>query len=163
MRAAQWSRPVNVATITYIGKESNQLEDAQAGLVSDLDEILSEYPDTRRDPFDRLVRPVLHELPVKPTAVAAGVSERTIKGVRAGTTRPRRSTRERLISFTAEYTREELHADGVQAPRDDLAALAAYLDLYGGTTQVARCRSCGDPLSGRQRRWCSEACRKHHS
>jgi hypothetical protein len=156
-------RPVNVATITYIGKESNQLEDAHTGLVRDLEEILSEYPDPGRDPFDRLVRPVLQELPVQPTAEATGVSERTIKGVRAGTTRPRRSTRQQLIALTAEYARERLRATEAQAPRQDLAALAAYLNLQGRTAQVVRCQGCGDALRGRQRHWCSDRCRKHHS
>jgi hypothetical protein len=93
---------------------------------------------------------VLQELPVKVIAEGAGVSERTFKAVRAAGTRPRRPTREALIGFAADRARERLRAAESEAPRDDLAALAAYLDLHGGTKQVVRCRGCGEALHGRR-------------
>ncbi len=37
--------------IVYIGKESNRLEDVQAGIVHGVDEVLTEYPDPRHDPW----------------------------------------------------------------------------------------------------------------
>lgn len=45
-------RPVKVAAIHYIGKESNKIEEATSGLVTDLDDVLTEYFDPERDPFD---------------------------------------------------------------------------------------------------------------
>jgi hypothetical protein len=58
-------RPVTAAYITYIGKESNKLDDRQAGLIHDNEEVLNEYPDPRRDPFRTLVLPVLRDCPTK--------------------------------------------------------------------------------------------------
>jgi hypothetical protein len=40
--------------VRYVGKESNYLEERELGLVHDLDEVLTEYADPRRDPFDLL-------------------------------------------------------------------------------------------------------------
>jgi hypothetical protein len=44
-------RPVTATHITYIGKESNRLEEATAGLLHDLDEILDTYNDPALDPL----------------------------------------------------------------------------------------------------------------
>ena len=63
--------PVKVAAIHYIGKESNRIEEALSGLVTDLDDVLTEYRDREEDPFLRLVAPLLRELPVEDTAAPA--------------------------------------------------------------------------------------------
>jgi hypothetical protein len=36
-------RPVRVRSLHYIGKESNELEEVESGLVHDIDEVLNEY------------------------------------------------------------------------------------------------------------------------
>jgi hypothetical protein len=76
-------RPVKVAAIHHIGKESNRIEEAMSGLFTDLDDVLAEYHDPARDPFQRLVVPVLRELPVAQVAAGARVSARTVKRARA--------------------------------------------------------------------------------
>ncbi len=55
--------PVTATHITYIGKESNKLEDVEAGVVHDPDEVLTEYADSRHDPFRTLALPVLQHRP----------------------------------------------------------------------------------------------------
>ncbi|MGI8558533.1 MAG: hypothetical protein ACR2ND_09525 [Solirubrobacteraceae bacterium] len=148
-------RPVRALTITHIGKEANRLEDQEAGLVHDLNDVLTEYRDPKHDPFETLVRPVLREIRVCEVAAAAGVSERTIKAAGAGT-RPRAAASAALIAVAADYSRSQLLAAGSEPPPNDLAALAAYLD----DAAPAVCQGCREPLTGRQQRWCSEVCRK---
>lgn len=48
-------RPVRVHhdLIHFIGKESNKLEDVNAGLVHDIDDVLTEYIDVRHDAWER--------------------------------------------------------------------------------------------------------------
>ena len=43
--------------IRYIGKETNLLDEVLAGVRHDPEEVLSEYEDTRRDPWTSLVAP----------------------------------------------------------------------------------------------------------
>ena len=152
-------RPVRATTITHIGKEANRLEDRQAGLVHDPDEVLNEYRDRARDPFDQLVRPVLSERSVAEIATATDLSTRTIKRARAASGSPLQSTRRPLTEYAAEYARAALRGAGISPPRDDVAAIAAYLDQRRDQ-DLGMCQRCGAPLSGRQTTWCSEACRK---
>jgi hypothetical protein len=49
--------------LTYVGKESNKLDEVESGLEHDPDEIYTEYRDPRRDPLWTLVLPVLPETP----------------------------------------------------------------------------------------------------
>ena len=53
-------RPVRTThpQVTFIGKESNHLQEAQAGIMG-RDEILNEYPDPERDPWQHLVLPAI--------------------------------------------------------------------------------------------------------
>jgi transposase len=43
-------RTVTMLSLTHVGKESNLLEEVEAGLVHDPDEVYTEYVDVRRDP-----------------------------------------------------------------------------------------------------------------
>jgi hypothetical protein len=92
-------------------------------------------------------------------AAGIGVGARTIKRARADSASPSKATRAALAQFAAEYARAELRAPGISPPRDDLAAIAAYLDQRRDQG-LGTCRRCGSQLTGRQTRWCSEACRK---
>lgn len=178
-------RPVSAATITYIGKEANRLEDAHAGLIGDLDDVLNHYPDPARDPFDQLARPVLRTLPVKQAAAATGLGERTIKQARAaGNVDP--ATRAKLTEHAACHARQQLQAAGIKPPHDDHAALAAYHDHHKDATgphdrrpfadlviehartliaQAPTCPGCGRPIikpgrRGPRPKWHSDRCRK---
>ncbi len=109
-------RPVKVAAIHYIGKESNKIEEATAGLITDLDDVLTEYPDPQRDPFDQLVRPLLRTLPVKQVAADAKLSVRTVKRARAGNPISKTARRKLTITpSTTHVTTFRLPASGPQA------------------------------------------------
>jgi hypothetical protein len=150
--------------IHHIGKESNKLEDREAGLVHDPAEVLNEYPNPAHDDFRTLVVPVLREPPAAGVKRETGLSERTIRRARKGDAAPHPSTRAKLTMCAARYARRRLRAAGIKPPAtDDLAALAAYLQHQQNRhdpTEITRCNGCRKPLAGRQRRWCSDACRK---
>lgn len=82
-------RPVTVGSIHYICKESNRLEDVEAGTVHDLEEVLTEYEDPKQDPWVTEVLPTLRAMTAKQAADALGVSVRHAKRVRRYGTRPR--------------------------------------------------------------------------
>jgi transcriptional regulator with XRE-family HTH domain len=91
----------------------------------------------------------------------AGVSERAFAYWLSGDRDPRPERLAALASVIAESARGKLlQADPFgTAPKVDEDAIAAFLDL---PEPERRCRGpeCGRRLVGRQRDWCSEACRK---
>jgi hypothetical protein len=113
---------------TYIGKETNQLEEARTGLVANVAEVLNEYWDPRQTIFSELVVPILREMPVAYLAKASNRSVRSIKAYRSGDAAPHPATRAVLIKITADYARSRLDSFGAAIPPRDLAAIAAYLD-----------------------------------
>jgi hypothetical protein len=60
--------PVHAASIAYIGKEANRLDDVESGLVADLDDVLTEYVDPRCDLFRTVVLRSLDRLSVRDVA-----------------------------------------------------------------------------------------------
>jgi hypothetical protein len=85
--------------IRAIGKEAHGLEDREADLVADPDELLTEYVEPARDDFTERVLPVIRERQVSEIAEATGLSERTIKRVRAGKRRPHAATIAKLKAY----------------------------------------------------------------
>lgn len=118
-------RPVHAASLAYIGKESNKLEEVDAGMVRAWDEVRNEYHDPRHDPWRTVVVPVLREMPVSLLVQETSLKERAIQYARKGVTLPTPENRRSLICAAAVYACERLPQP---APRDDLAALAAYRD-----------------------------------
>ncbi len=96
-------RVVQPAWITYIGKESNQLEEVERGLVHSRDAVLEEYLDPANDPWENVVVPILKRIPAAELAQAADVSERTIKALRNRRRRPSPRVWEALIRVVKEY------------------------------------------------------------
>ena len=93
-------RPVEASLIHHIGKEANRLEDVEAGLVGDLDEVLTEYVDPAQDLIRTLVLPMLEGLSNREVARRISdddkrVDDKTIGGIRRGA-RPHTATREKL-------------------------------------------------------------------
>jgi hypothetical protein len=80
-------RPVAIARVRYIGKESNALEAVQHGLIHALSEVRAGYDDPADSAWANAL-PFLKRIPVRQLAVAAGVSERMIKYLRAAERRP---------------------------------------------------------------------------
>jgi hypothetical protein len=69
---------VRIDSITPIGKESNTLEEVQAGLVHDEQNVYIEYPDPRRDYWSREVVPALRKLPLNVWERESGGKSRRI-------------------------------------------------------------------------------------
>jgi hypothetical protein len=84
---------VEAVSITYVGKESNLLEDVENEIVHDWDAVQQQYRDERLDLLNR----VLREIPAKELAKAARISERAIKAIRNGHSRPSATTRNLLL------------------------------------------------------------------
>jgi hypothetical protein len=121
-------RPVTAAGVHYIGKESNKIEEAMSGLVTDLDDVLTEYRDPEHDPLWQLARDVIRTLPVKQTATHGGVSERTVKRARAGQSVSKRA-RGKLTAHAVKHARGQLRAAGIRPPIDREALLATWKTL----------------------------------
>ncbi len=121
-------RRVEALTIAHIGKESNLLDEIQAGLIGDQDEVLTEYVDTRRDPWNRLLPPILVELPVARLVRETGLDATTIKRIRRGKVQPSPRSRTLLLRSASTHAREELGRLAEEKPeRDDLIACSRYL------------------------------------
>lgn len=57
-------RHVRVERIIYIGKESNRLEEIEAGVVHSAQGVYTEYPDPRREEWQTKILPALKKIPV---------------------------------------------------------------------------------------------------
>ncbi len=78
-------RPVTLAgTARLIGKEANHLDDVQAGLITNLGDVLNQYNNPDDDTFHRLVMPVLDRYSGHQLAALVGTDRRTIDRIRKG-------------------------------------------------------------------------------
>jgi hypothetical protein len=127
-------RQVRPYSLIQLGKESNQLEEVEAGLAHDLDEIWTEYADPRRNPWRELVLPVLKNIPANELAVATGLSVRSVKAARNGRTEPRVTHRARFTAAAGAFSRDLLQRADHCPPREDLTACAVYLETVSGPT-----------------------------
>src|SRR5258707_15474968 len=84
---------VHALSLTYVGKESNLLEDVENETVHDWDDVQQEYQDERSD----LLNALLQRIPAEELARAANVSTRAIRAIRNGHSRPTRETRNLLM------------------------------------------------------------------
>jgi hypothetical protein len=160
-------RPVRVdaGAVHYIGKESNKIDEALSGLITDLDDVLTEYPNPAHDALRRLVAPIIRELPIREVATGTGVSVRTVKRARGGQS-VGKAARAALTAYATRHARSELRAAGIRPPADHEALLATYLDRHthpAPEPQLCAC-GCGQQIPpqrrGRRRTWHSDACRK---
>lgn len=145
-------RPARTARelVTYIGKESNHLEEAAAGVMG-LDEILSEYPDPERDTWRNLVLPAIRRIGIDEVAERAGVDQSTVRRWLRGT-QPGPKTRERVLNAIGEMIGR---GTGLLQER-----LKAFLE----ETSDRRCEECGAELVNKRRdaRFCSDRCRMRY-
>lgn len=79
-----YRRHVRVGWITYIGKESNQIEDVESGLVHNSSSIYTEYMDLRRDEWQSIILPILKKRPLAEIQRVSGLSRATLQRIRAG-------------------------------------------------------------------------------
>jgi hypothetical protein len=81
-------RHVRIAEIVKIGKESNHLEEVDAGLIHSPDEVYTVYPDQKADHWERVVRPLLQKVPLSVLIRETGLSRRMLIKARRGQARP---------------------------------------------------------------------------
>ena len=93
-------RHVRIDSINAIGKESNSLEEVEAGLVHDEGNVYTEYADRRRDYWSREVVPALRKLPLNAwERESGGKSRRILIDARLGRRRPHPRNQELLIAI----------------------------------------------------------------
>ncbi len=95
-------RRIRISEIRYIGKESNFLEDVEAGMLHSPHLAYTEYPDKRRDEWEMIILPALKNIPLAELIVLSGMSPSQLKEIRAGRSRPHPGNQERLAQVARE-------------------------------------------------------------
>ena len=90
-------RHVQIDGIKYIGKESNALEDVEAGLVHSDQRVYTEYCDPRRDEWTTKILPILKKTPLRVLIAETGLSRRELIRLRLNQRRPHRANREKVV------------------------------------------------------------------
>jgi hypothetical protein len=88
-------RPVHATSLTYLGKESNRVEEVEVGLVHSWSDVLSSYVDPEAEWREKLL-PKLHEIPRALAAQLLQLTERAVTALRSERARPSGETRSRL-------------------------------------------------------------------
>jgi len=92
-------RHVRVERIIYIGRESNQLEEIEAGVIHSPESVYTEYPDPSRDEWQTRILPILKKIPIAALMRVSGRSRSMLTRTVAGTSRPRRKNQDQLKSI----------------------------------------------------------------
>jgi hypothetical protein len=92
-------RHVRVERIMYIGKESNRLEEIEAGVIHSPESVYTEYPDPQREEWRTRILPVLKKIPIEVLMRFSGRSRSMLVRALAGRSRPRKRNRELLKSI----------------------------------------------------------------
>jgi hypothetical protein len=77
-----------VGGIVYVGKESNRIEEAQAGVLHDEPEFPNVYKDPRRDPWHTDVVPALRTMGTAELQKRFGITRSTAKRWKRGESQP---------------------------------------------------------------------------
>lgn len=151
-------RPVVSTEISYIGKESNRLEERTAGLLHDPAETLSSYSDPNLDPWKMLVAPTLCEFNSADVAGLAQLDRRTIQRLLSGRSYPHRSHRQSLTAVALRLAQASLIERGLESPRAAMATLRLYRDTVAA--KIHACPICGTPLDNPRATYCGSSCKK---
>ncbi|HZQ44951.1 MAG TPA: hypothetical protein VFA99_16990 [Acidobacteriaceae bacterium] len=92
-------RHVRIGEIVAIGKESNSLEEVDAGLLHSADQVYTVYPDRTRDFWAREIASKLKKIPLSVLIRETGLSRRMLVNVRGGQVRPHRRNQTILIEL----------------------------------------------------------------
>jgi hypothetical protein len=115
-------RTVRVSAVRYIGKEANELEQVDAGLVDTLDEIQTVYDRG----FDHDLARVLAEIPTKDLVRETGYSARAMRRIRSGERCPSPERLPILLSIAARKARQHLINLAYVPPEVDTEAVHLY-------------------------------------
>ena len=92
-------RHVRVERIIYIGRESNRLEEIEAGVIHSPESVYTEYPDPSRDEWETKILPILKKIPIAALTRISRRSRSMLVRTLAGRSRPRRKNQELLKSI----------------------------------------------------------------
>jgi hypothetical protein len=92
-------RHVRLDRIIYIGRESNLLEEMEAGLIHSPESVYTEYPDPNRDEWQTRILPILKNIPIAALMRVSGRSRSMLVRAMAGRSRPRKRNQELLKSI----------------------------------------------------------------
>ena len=92
-------RHVRIDQIMYVGKESNSLEEVDAGLIHSPENVYTIYTDPRRDEWQTKIMPALRKMPLPILVKISGLSRRALIEIRAGRSRPHRKNQEQLTGI----------------------------------------------------------------
>jgi hypothetical protein len=106
-------RPVTVEGVRHVGKESNRLEDVQAGQMQDVDEVTSSYDDYYTAVFLPIVVPKLRQLGIRETSRRTRISVGAVSAALAGKARPHAR---QLTKYRALIDNLERKAAGSRSP-----------------------------------------------
>lgn len=94
-------RHVAIDSITYIGKESNRLEEVEEQSLLAASDVYTEYRDTRRAVWATKILPKLRTMPLRELIERTGLPRSTLQAIRAGR-RPHLKNQALLREFTLE-------------------------------------------------------------
>jgi hypothetical protein len=97
-------RHIEVDSVVHIGKEANELELVQAGLVDEEERVLNVY---ERDLWE-MVQPILEEIPAARIQKETGYSKREVHYLRKGVKRPSKKRLPKVAAMAAGWAREVL-------------------------------------------------------
>jgi hypothetical protein len=99
-------RQVRIGDITMIGKESNSLEEVEAGMVHDEENVYATYPDPNRSEWAIRILPAIQRAPLAllVTACKDRLSRRALIEIRAGRKMPHRKNQEFLSSVVRQLS-----------------------------------------------------------
>ena len=97
-------RHIRIDQIKYIGKESNSLDEVEAGLIHSASSVYTEYIDPRRDEWQMKIVPALKKLTLSILEKESGLSRRTLIHARTGRRRPHHKNREVLVGILLKYS-----------------------------------------------------------
>ena len=86
-------RHVRIGRVIYIGRESNRVEEVEAGTIHSAQAVYTEYPDPRRDEWDSNILPALRRFPVRVLVRLTNKSFSMLRTTLAGKSQPRRRNR----------------------------------------------------------------------
>ncbi len=81
-------RHVRIDTITPIGKESNSLEEVEAGMIHSAENVYTVYTDRRHDEWETKIRPAMKKISISILKKETGLSRRMLIDARTGHRRP---------------------------------------------------------------------------
>jgi len=111
-------RHVIVEQIRYIGKESNELEDVEAGLVHSADAVFQEYVDARRDFWQTVGRPAANRASIDELQRETGLPRQTIVDARRNRRKLRKRTKRLIYAALRKlgYLRISIHDRRIYQP-----------------------------------------------